>query len=151
MSRVQAAADLYLGRMREEGRWNRRGRTTSEAHGPRLPELPSASECEEASASEVANLWSTGRAETEAKEFYALLGRNGETAEVLRETIGVSGVELKELSEWAEAEPYLASHIQAMIDYRMEVLAEFNRLVENDAAESRSQTAVAVQRLGGIR
>ncbi len=134
----QTSAQQYLTRARAEARWNRSRRPI----GPKLPitaddEL--AWVLEEVGKSE-ANvqltdlpnepLWSTGSVLHEAREFAAMLGRNGNTIEDLRACIGISDVELKELNEWAEAEPRIATHIQKMVRFRRAVLGEFDCLLE---------------------
>jgi hypothetical protein len=128
-----SASDKYLHRMHDEGRWNkRRGRHAGFSPGPVLPELPSATECGEDSASEATNLWSTGSVLSEAREFAVMVGRNGWNVEELRADIGISPEELVELEKWCEAEPTLAWHIRTLVHYRQRVLAAFNVLVENE-------------------
>src|SRR6266478_2830766 len=139
----QTSAQQYLIRARAEARWNHR--RAGVPFGPTLPvnkftpDDQSAWALEEArrseanvSPTELPNepLWSTGSVLYEAREFVAMLGRNGNTVEDLRACIGISDAELKVLNEWAEAEPRIATHIQKMVRFRRAVLGEFDCLLE---------------------
>jgi len=114
----QTSAQQYLIRARAEARWNHR--RAGVPFGPTLqvnkftPDDQTAWALEEARRSE-ANvpptelpnepLWSTGSVLYEAREFVAMLGRNGNTVEDLRACIGISAAELQELNQWADTEP----------------------------------------------
>ena len=150
----QSSAQKYLIRARAEAHWNRR--RAGVKSGTSLPvnkftlddqtawALEEARRSEaNASPTELPNepLWSTGSVLYEAREFVAMLGRNGNTIEDLRACIGISAAELKELNQWADTEPRIAMHIRKMIDYREAVLKLFNELVASDAALTTPQTA----------
>jgi len=85
------------------------------------------------------DLWSTGNAQLEAKEFAAMVGRNGWTVEELRADISISPDQMFEFDQWCEREPSLAWRIRKMIFYRNDVLNAFNALVKDDAALTSSQ------------
>ena len=58
-----------------------------------------------------------------------LVGKNGDTAETLRELISVSDRELTELHEWAAcSSPAVAVGIENMLKFRSKVAREFDRL-----------------------
>ncbi len=140
MSRLQAAADIYLGRMNEGARWNnRRGHRAGEKFGPTLPVAHEADAAEEKT-----NVWYVGgSAKREARELFLMAGRNGHTIEELRGDISITTEEMVQVDRWCEQEPCLASRIRGAINYRGAVLAAFDKLVENDAALTRSKTAAA--------
>jgi hypothetical protein len=73
------------------------------------------------------SVWRTGPPSTEARALFLAAGRNG-GIEHMRELISVSVKEKTELAEWAAAEPELADKIETMIRFRVQVLAEFDRI-----------------------
>ncbi len=78
------------------------------------------------------DVWRTGSAKQEALAVYAMLGKNGDSIESLRQLIAVSPIEKAELEEWAAcSSPAIALGIEHMISYRRQVLLQFDRLVEN--------------------
>jgi hypothetical protein len=161
-----SASDKYLYRMREEGHWNRRrARDAVELHGPTLPPVfneatapPPVKDLrahyaqkiwEELRESDVpqrkrdGDLWRPGSPAIEALCLYEMIGKNGDDVQSLRELIAMSDADRRELRLWTEQEPQLRYKIEGMIYYRELVLSAFNRLVENNAALTGSQTALA--------
>jgi hypothetical protein len=82
---------------------------------------------------DVADFWNVPSAAVEAASLFRLLRRgNGYSVESLRELIAVSPADKRELAEWATlSSPSVAVRIELMIAFRAEVLAAFDRLVEN--------------------
>ena len=78
--------------------------------------------------------WRVGSPAVEAAALFRLLRRgNGYTVESLRQLIAVSPADKRELMEWAAlSSPSIAVRIDGMIAFREEVLAAFDRLVENE-------------------
>jgi hypothetical protein len=76
------------------------------------------------------DLWRPGSPHEEAKTLVRLIGKNGDTADTLRELIRVNDGELIELREWAASSPApVAVGIEGMLRFRNAVLAEFDRLL----------------------
>jgi len=68
----------------------------------------------------------------EALALFRLVGKNGDTAETLRELISVSDRELTELHEWAAcSSPAVAVGIENMLKFRSKVAREFDRLAQS--------------------
>lgn len=64
--------------------------------------------------------------------MFRLVGKNGDTAETLRELISVSDRELTELHEWAAcSSPAVAVGIENMLKFRSKVAREFDRLAQS--------------------
>ncbi len=87
------------------------------------------------------DVWRTGSAKQEALAVYAMLGKNGDSIESLRQLIAVSPTEKSELEEWAAcSSPAIALGIENMLRFREKVLEEFDHRVENarraDSAEA---------------
>jgi hypothetical protein len=65
----------------------------------------------------------------EARAMFALVRSGRETAEAMRATIGLTDRDLTWLGWFAEAFPDEAAYIGEAIEFRKQVLAEFDRLV----------------------
>ena len=66
--------------------------------------------------------WRAGSPAIEALALFRLVGKNGDTAETLRELISVSDRELTELHEWAAcSSPAVAVSIENMLKFRSKV------------------------------
>jgi len=154
-----SASAKYLDRMREERYWNnRRGHRAGVKFGPTLPvnkspDRQAAWAWEEAQKAEgqteevpihTGGHWFHGSSTNEAKDFFKLLERGVSDLKTLRRDIAISREELADLTRWITRQPKLESRIKRMIDHRVRVLDEFNRLVaESCAAQTTPQNAAA--------
>ncbi len=155
-----SASDKYLNRIREEGRWNSRcGHRAGVKFSPTLPvnkftpDEQVAWAWDEAQKDEEpreerpihtgGNFWYCGSPATEAREFFKMLQRGVADLQTLRGDIGISPEQMEDLNKWIASKPKLESRIRRTMAYRQRALVAFDKLVENDAALSRLQTAAA--------
>lgn len=84
--------------------------------------------------------WSTQSASAEAQMLFAMVGRNGDTAESIRELIQIPAKIEAALRIYVRSFPEDAGGIEGVIEFRRQVAQEFERLVLqlSDASDPRA-------------
>jgi hypothetical protein len=90
--------------------------------------------------------WGTQSAKAEALMLYAMLGRNGDTAETIRELIRVPANIEAILRAYARSFPEDAAGIEGVIEFRRRVSEEFERLVREGVPVSGSSEVEEMKR-----
>ena len=68
-------------------------------------------------------------ANAEAGSLFRLIGSNGQTADTVRELIAIPPRELSILQALTKSSPELSRRVEHAIEFRQQVLEEFDRLV----------------------
>jgi hypothetical protein len=82
-------------------------------------------------------------AHAEAGSLFRLIGSNGETADTLRELIAIPPRELSILQALTKRSPELSCRVERAIEFRQQVLEEFDRLVAKNVPLRHAQNPEA--------
>ena len=87
--------------------------------------------------------WAFASVQSEAQSLFRLIGTNRETADTLRQLISIPPRELSILQALAVRSPDLSRCVERAIEFRQQVLEEFDRLVAKNVPLRHAQNPEA--------